>query len=257
MPRTSASGPVMVRLFEHQFGMVLLSFHRFSGGWFCWIRSQDEPNGIEVRFVQDALWQLGRAAPKEVWRRRCAPDQTFLGGLLGQELRGEVQQLVLVRQANPNVNLRQQTQLQRGLALLTPGRPLVREVRRAFAVILTRWNNRPGHAAGLNEGAIPLLEQHAHQGEGPVKTPAPMLFLIRVPLAVSGAGGLVYFELLLQAGGSICTGRHGLLPQHQRLHSLKNSQPAQWKPGDGTKSSQSHFIFSLEIAEPSLSFFIF
>jgi len=98
-------------------------------------------------------------------------------------------------------------------ALSTPSRvtkllaqfALVREVRRALAIILARWNNRPGHAAGLDEGAVPLLEQHAHQGERPVKAPAAMFYLIRIPLAVSGAGGSVYFEFLLQARGPICT----------------------------------------------------
>src|SRR5208282_2152161 len=169
---------------------------------------QDESNGIEIRFVDDALWQVVRAAPKEVRWLRCVPGQSFLGGLFWQGLGGEVQQLVLVRQANPNVNLGQQTQLQRGLALLTPGRPLVGEVGWAFSVILTRWDNRPGHAAGLNEGAIPLLEHYAHQGEGPVETPTSMFCSIRVPLAVSGASGLVYFEFFIQARGPICTGWH-------------------------------------------------
>src|ERR1035441_5993255 len=52
---------------------------------------EDESNCVKVRFIKDSLWQIGRTAPEEVWRRRCAPGQSFLGGLLGQELRGEVQ----------------------------------------------------------------------------------------------------------------------------------------------------------------------
>ena len=49
------------------------------------------------------------------------PGQSFVCSLFGQELHGEVQQLLLARQARTNVNLGQEAQLQRSLALLTPG----------------------------------------------------------------------------------------------------------------------------------------
>src|ERR1035438_3904629 len=57
---------------------------------------QDEPNGIEIWLVDDALRQLRWAAPKKVWWSRYSPNQTLVGRLLRQELGGEVQHLVLV-----------------------------------------------------------------------------------------------------------------------------------------------------------------